>query len=1238
MAAFEMEANACKRTAIASRMETWRIKRARDLALHGLAIVGLAHVGTLLWSQLDYLGTKQWMPIALSSTVEEDIYPDRDYPLRPTTEPWDISHSYPYPRRLSKNVTEGTWLRIATHPMQDEIVFGMLGDLYCMQIASFEGPRRSSLAPARAFLTGVPFDKEPDFSPDGSNIAFISDAGFGVDNVWTMPYTNCEDMAGRSSEEARRSTVQQTNSTFRFFSSPAFHPNMQKLIATKWFLTGRPNGAGEIWEFPMQLRNRGRETLPERGGKRVVARKLPASWPEERYFESQIGADQARYTHTGDGIIFTRNVKDDDSGKFSYNKDVHAGINAVFLLNTITNETSELVGTAASAANRPASPGGANTPRLSHDGRTLAFVRRVKEKSVLILKDMRSGTIHHVWDELTYDLSTIPTFMGPYPSYGWSANDTAIIIWSQGQIWRVAFEFDSLGERIAAKVAPEKLAFEAHVDLALGETRYNEVNVHDSELRDNIQVRSLRSLRSNDQGTRVVFEAAGDNVVLDVVSRRLVTIPKVDDDESCYSPSFMTESGRVLQACWHDQKLTRFVLSDPYDKMPAQEIEGLPRGRYISPVSNGEYICFVRTGKDYISGDIEETYGEGIWVGRIQITQLRAGFDRVIISDLKHLSTIQSSFETKLELAAVNGRVTLLVQNPNSVVEYDIQTGQRRRIAIGATTVEMAATLTKDGSTSLAFRDFQQIWLYPNLSVSKAPKEVWSKPGRAPGSLIRLSMDGGHDVTFSGNHQTVFWLHGPTLYITKISDAINACQGASPLSRDSGVCAQAAVSQQHLNVRFPSVLSQARGYSNDGVFAITNASLISMDPAKPKILDNATIVTQNGQVTEVGRGIDISIPKKAKILNVYGGSVLPGFVDVHGHWGGFISPHPLKSWEMETFLGYGVTTIHNPASKNVAGMVERNLIEKGRMYGPRVFHTGDVLYGSTQPPVYTEINSNADARSALLRVKVEGGDSSFSVKNYQLAARSSRQRLLLEAAELGMLVVPEGGWSLDWDLSYFIDGYTSLEHPVPVPELYDDVLSLIEVSGSSYTPLAVMNYGGIFGQHYIHQKFDIPNDEKLRKYVKHDILESLIEVKQAPKSSYQFFNTTKSTAKLAARGVRTNVGAHGEQPIGYLYHSEMLMMSLGGQKPYDVLRQATLGGATSLGLNRSIGSLEKGKLADLIIYPPGWNSVEKVWSASMHMKYVMCRGTLFSVEDGLEEVWPRSGRRQLKARFNADVL
>lgn len=180
-----------------------------------------------------------------------------------------------------------------------------------------------------------------------------------------------------------------------------------------------------------------------------------------------------------------------------------------------------------------------------------------------------------------------------------------------------------------------------------------------------------------------------------------------------------------------------------------------------------------------------------------------------------------------------------------------------------------------------------------------------------------------------------------------------------------------------------------------------------------------------------------------------------------------------------------------------------------------------------------------------------------------------------------------------------------------------------------------MNYGGIFGQHWVHQTFNIPEDPKLRRYVKHNILASLTEVKHAPTSSYLFFNTTISTAKLAKRGVRTNVGAHGEQLIGFLYHSEMLLMAMGGQEPYEVLRHATVGGATSLGLNASVGSIEAGKLADLVIYPPLVDGFEKAWETSMHMEYVMRGGTLFSVEDGLVGMWPWRGRRQERPYINS---
>lgn len=1186
---------------------------------NGAAILGCVTAVSKLWALLAGIPQiKHFSGLTSPSYQSNDVFADTDYPLRPAFEPWDIATSYSFPRTFNKTVSEGTWLRITAHPTKDEIVFDMLGDLYCQSTTE---PNSGTAYP---FLIGVPFDKEAEFSADGSAIVFISDAGFGVDNIWTLNYTTCEDMVARASQ-LRTLAIQQTNSTFRFFSSPAFHPTEPKLIATKWFLTGRPNGAGEIWEFP--LLSKSATNLPERGGQRVIARELPPSWTPSQYPESQLGAEQARYTNGGDGIIFTRNVRDRDSGKFSYNKDVHAGINAIVLLNTTTGTTTELVAATAGGPNKPASPGGANMPRLSRDGRTLAFVRRMDDKSVLVLKDMRSGTVHYAWDGLTYDVSMITAFMGAYPNYGWAANDTAIIIWSQGQIYIVSMAQNEFGERIGE--SSRKLAFKANISLDLATTRYSEVNVQAIETATETILHAFNGLRLNSQGTLAIFEGAGDNYIMDFKSTTTVPLLKPDGDISCYSPSFIHETNYTLQACWDDQSLTQFYVVDPRSNH-ISKVKGVPRGKYVSPVAFREHIAFVRTGKDYMLGDVEETFGEGIWIGRL----LYSG-SSILATELRLIKALPSSAETKLEFVRSGERTELLVLNPKSATAYDLATGASTTIATGKTSVEMVTSSQSHGR-SIAFRDFQHIWL--SSLTEEQSYGLWSKPGdkNRPSNLVRLSADGGHDVAFSGDGRIVGWLFGPTLYIANINDVEKLCGGAPLSSRDTSACAGSAVNAIDIKVVYKTALAAQIEASAGQALVLTNASLISMATVTDRLISNATIVIRNGTIDKVGRGSDVSIPKKAKTYNLNGGAVLPGFIDVHGHWGGFLTPYPLTSWEMATFLGYGVTTIHNPSSKNVAGMAERARIEKGRMYGPRVYHTGDVLYGSTQPNVYTEINSLADARSALLRVKVEGGNACFSVKNYQLAARSARQRLLQEAKEVNMLVVPEGGWSLDWDLTYFIDGFTSLEHPLPIPELYDDVLSLVAASGSSYTPLAVMNYGGIFGQHWVHQSVEIPKDSKLRKYVRHDILESLTEVKQAPKSSYQFFNTTLSTGKLAERGVRTNVGAHGEQPIGYLYHSEMEMMSFGGQDYYQILRAATIGGATSLGLNASLGTVEAGKLADLVVYPPGVDSVEKVWEAKRDIKWVISRGTVLDVSEGLREVWPREGRTRTMARLNAE--
>jgi hypothetical protein len=120
---------------------------------------------------------------------------DDVWPLREQT-PWDISTDFPFPRKLEYDVTEGTWLRLDVNPKTGDIVFDMLGDLYCLPAGSYDAASLEAGAKNRAVpvLVGVPHDSDPHFSPQGDKLVFRSDAELGTENIWVMEWKGCAKM------------------------------------------------------------------------------------------------------------------------------------------------------------------------------------------------------------------------------------------------------------------------------------------------------------------------------------------------------------------------------------------------------------------------------------------------------------------------------------------------------------------------------------------------------------------------------------------------------------------------------------------------------------------------------------------------------------------------------------------------------------------------------------------------------------------------------------------------------------------------------------------------------------------------------------------------------------------------------------------------------------------------------------------------------------------------------------
>jgi imidazolonepropionase-like amidohydrolase len=285
------------------------------------------------------------------------------------------------------------------------------------------------------------------------------------------------------------------------------------------------------------------------------------------------------------------------------------------------------------------------------------------------------------------------------------------------------------------------------------------------------------------------------------------------------------------------------------------------------------------------------------------------------------------------------------------------------------------------------------------------------------------------------------------------------------------------------------------------------------------------------------------------------------------------------------------------------------MVKAGNMVGPRIFSTGIILYGA-DADFKAVINNIDDARSAIRRTKAFGA---FSVKSYNQPRREQSQQIIEAAREERMMVVPEGGSFFFHNMAMMLDGHTGIEHNMPVAPLYSDVTTLWAHSQSGYTPTLIVCYGATSGENYWYQHTNVWEDKKLLKYTPRSVIDPRSRHREMiPEEEWEngYILASKSVKKMNDAGVKINLGAHGQlQGLGAQW--ELWMLQQGGMTNMEALRAATLNGAHYLGLDSSIGSLEKGKLADLIVLDK--NPLENIRNSNT-VHYTMINGRLFDTE------------------------
>jgi len=164
-----------------------------------------------------------------------------------------------------------------------------------------------------------------------------------------------------------------------------------------------------------------------------------------------------------------------------------------------------------------------------------------------------------------------------------------------------------------------------------------------------------------------------------------------------------------------------------------------------------------------------------------------------------------------------------------------------------------------------------------------------------------------------------------------------------------------------------------------------------------------------------------------------------------------------------------------------------------------------------------------------------------------------------------------------------VDGHTGIEHAIPVAAAYDDVVQLWSQTSVGYTPTMVVAYGGIWGENYWYQHTDVFAHPRLTRFVPSYLLEPRARRRMmASDGDWNHFGVARIAKSLVDAGVKVNAGAHGQRE-GLAVHWELWMFVQGGSTPHQALRNGTLSGAHYLGLDRDLGSIEPGKLADLAV-------------------------------------------------------
>ncbi len=1057
---------------------------------------------------------------------------------------------------------EATWASLDVSPDGRTILFEVLGDLYTLPIEGGQATR---------IMGGLSFESQPTYAPDGKTIAFLTDRT-GVENLWIA------DADGSNPRALSKDTL--TNDRPQIMLSPAWTPDGQYIVVSK----SRPPEPGTFGLF-MYHRDGGT-------GVRIGPAPPPQPEPDAQGPPLPPPTNKMGAVVSPDGrfIYYTQR-----NGTFTYN--------AQFPLWQVYRHDRE-TGDASQITN---ARGSALRPAISPDGKWLVYGTRHKTHTGLRLRNLDTGAERWLAYPVTRDDQESRATRDTLPRYDFMPDGNSLIVPVGGKIHRIDV---ASGE---SRVIP----FSANLRAEVAPRVYTPVRMDDGP---SVRARLIRWPTVSPDGKRLVFSAMNRLYIMDLPSGT----PRLLTSSTSGTPGTPSTQGTSTQGTSGTRGTTGTLSEGEF--MPTWS----PDGQSVV------YVTWTTTG-----GHIKRVPSAG---GAPQTLTTAEGYylDPAYTPDGSRIVFIRG--------AAADQLYSILLDSPAPDDEPDVP-GEISGVnppntlelrSMPSTGGETTFIASSQGGRSPHFvrKDSKRIYLAGNRGLQSITMDGFDRrthfrvtgigPGNNPptASEIRMSPDGTRAfVSLQDRHFliTVPMAGRETVTVRIAGRSDNAAVPVKRMSAAGGHYLQWAADgrtvtwawgsqffQQPVDASEPQkteVVVELPRTRAKGSVLLSGARIITMKG--DEVLPGGDVLVTDNRIVGVGKRGSLKAPAGTRTINVSGKTIMPGLVDAHSHMWAPRGLHQTEVWQYLANLAYGVTTTRDPQTSTPDVFAYADMVDAGMMPGPRVYATG--------PGVFS--GSGIDSREAAFNFIKRYRDAyrTNTIKQYVAGDRLVRQWIIEACKEYGITATIEGSLDLKLNLTQMADGYSGQEHSFPIMPLYKDVVEFVARTKTFYTPTILVAYGAPWSENFYFQSENVVADQKLKRWVPWELLDNMVRRRAQwfLPEEYGHAAIAKAVADIVRAGGKAGLGSHGQlQGLGA--HWETWNLQSGGLTPHETLRVVTLFGAEAIGLQQDVGSLEPGKMADLIVLDR--NPLENIKNTNS-VRYVMKNGELYE-GDTLNMIWP----------------